>query len=184
MLVTETSPNRIENAGKPLTSTLPNGNQMTIRMVRLNDVALIDEMHERISRESMYYRYLGVCKPSLKDLQRLCALENEHGVVIVATVQGEREKVIGLACFGSNPNNPATAEPAVLVEDQYQGCGVGKRLLGTLFQHAVERGIEAFDCYIHPTNQPVLHLIKRCGLPHDIHYNDGLKEIRIWLNKN
>ncbi len=184
MLVTETSLNRIEKAGNLHTSTLPNGYQMTIRMVHPSDVALIDEMHERISRESMYYRYLGVCKPSQKDLQRLCTLENEHGVVIVATVQGEREKVIGLACFGSNPNDPATAEPAVLVEDQFHRCGVGKRLLGKLSQLAVQRGIMAFECYIHPTNQPVLSLIKGCGLPHDIRYNDGLKEIRIWLNKN
>jgi ribosomal protein S18 acetylase RimI-like enzyme len=181
MLAIEPTLNRIEKAGNPQTTTRHNGHPVTIRMARMSDVALIDEMHDRISQESMYYRYLGIRKPSQKELQRLCALENENGIVIVATVGGEQEKVIGLACFRSNLNNPEAAEPAVLVEDHYQGCGVGKKLLRTLYQHAVQRGIEAFECFVHPTNRPVFFLVQRCGLPHDIRYNDGLKEIRIWL---
>jgi acetyltransferase len=150
-------------------------------MIRRSDVTLIDQMHDRISGESLYYRYLGVCKPARNDLQRLCELENERGVAIVATVEDHAEKVIGLACFGANPANPEVVEPAVLVEDRYQRCGVGKELLQTLLQIALQRGIETFECFIHPTNQPVLHLVKRCGLPHDIRYRDGLKQIRISL---
>jgi len=184
MLGTETITNNTAVSENDHGTTLPDGTPLTIRKVQPGDVTLIDEMHTRISRESLYYRYLGVSKPSLKDLRRLCELENEQGVAVVATVQGDREKVIGLACFGCSPLDTTHAEPAVLVEDQYQRCGVGKRLMGALFEHAVQRGIAAFECYIHPTNQPVLHLIKHSGLSHDIRYNDGLKEVRIWLNKD
>lgn len=184
MIGTETIPNDAIESKNNHEATLPDGTPMTIRKVRLSDVPLIDEMHTRISRESLYYRYLGVCKPTLKDLQCLCGLRNEHGVAIVATIQSDREKVIGLACFGSNPSDATHAEPAVLVEDQYQRCGVGKKLMQRLFEIALKNGIETFDCFVHPTNQPVLHLVKSFGLPFNTRYNDGLKEIQIRLNGN
>lgn len=103
------------------TNALPNaplgGTPVTVRPVQQSDVVLIQEMHMRLSKESLYYRYLAPHTPAPEDLQRLCFLDGRSGVAIVATVEEPQEKVVAMACYCVDPGDPTTAEPAILVED-------------------------------------------------------------------
>jgi GNAT superfamily N-acetyltransferase len=162
--------------------TLRDGTQITLRQVKNSDVILIQEMHERLSKDSIYYRYLGPYKPSLEDLQHQCSLDGGPGMAMVATLPDQPYKVVAVACYRGDPGNPSSVEPAILVEDEYQGRGLGKRLLLGLCHQAARRGVKIFKSNVHPTNQPVIHMIQSCGLPCESKYNDGLKEIRVWLN--
>lgn len=155
---------------------------MTVRPVQHSDLVLIQEMHSRLSRESIYYRYLASHAPDLEALERLCFLDGQAGSAIVATVQEPQEKVVGVACYCVDRRDPTTAEPAILVEDRYQGRGLGKRMLRVLCQQARQRGLEVFACFTHLANGPVLHLIKRSGLRYESSYSQGVREIRVWLN--
>jgi RimJ/RimL family protein N-acetyltransferase len=138
-------------------------------------------MHLRLSKESIYYRYLTSRAPDAEYLQRLCFLDGQPGLAIVATVQEPREKVIGMACYCIHPDDPTAAEPAILVEDNYQGRGLGKRIFLALCQQASQVGLEVFECFTHPENHRVLCLIKGCGLRHESRYGQGVREIRVWL---
>ncbi len=181
MLATQNTQNLSEDRNGH-TIANPKGTRVSVRLVQPSDLALIDEMHDRLSKDSLYYRYLGPNKPTAKDLQRLCSSYDGAGAVLVATVEEPQEKVVGVACYQVNPQNPSTAEPAVLVEDSYQGCGLGKKIILALCQHAIQRGIKSFDTYIHPVNHRMLAIIKGSGLNYESRYSDGLKEIRVWLN--
>jgi RimJ/RimL family protein N-acetyltransferase len=161
--------------------TNPDVEMVNVRAVKPSDAVLIQEMHDRLSSDSLYYRYLGSNKPSSNDLQCLCAPNGSNGAVIVATTPGPQEEVIGIACFRVNPRDPSTAEPAILVEDRYQGIGLGKRMVLALCQLAIQAGIECFLTYIHPANFRMLGMIKRSGMDFDCKYADGLKEIRVRL---
>ena len=156
-------------------------NTMKIRPVRIEDVPLIDEMHDRLSKDSIYFRYLGTSKPGINDLHKLCSTEAENGFVVVATVSEPQEKVIGIACYTVDPENPTAAEPAVLVEDSYQGCGIGKKIVTALGRFAVGKGVTIFVSYIHPVNSKVLRMIQGSGIPFESKYRDGLKEVRVQL---
>jgi L-amino acid N-acyltransferase YncA len=160
------------------------GTRVTVRPAQMSDVVPMTEMHERLSKDSIYYRYLSANKPSTEDLQRLCSADDQIGTVLVATVDEPREKVIAIACYRVDPSNRTSAEPAILVEDGYQGRGLGKRIIRTLFRDAIQNGISTFVSYIHPVNQRVLRMIKGSGLPYESKYNDGMKEVRIWLSPN
>jgi GNAT superfamily N-acetyltransferase len=164
-----------------LPNAIPGGTRVTVRPVRQSDLVLIQEMHARLSKESLYSRYLVPHPPAPEDLQRLCFLDGKRGVAIVATVKEPQEKVIAMACYCVDPGDPTAAEPAVLVEDSYQGRGLGKRISLALCQQAIQRGVEVFECFIHPANQRVLRLIKGSGLHCESGYSQGLKEIRVWL---
>jgi RimJ/RimL family protein N-acetyltransferase len=144
---------------------------------------MIQEMHERLSGESLYYRYLGLNKPSIEDLQRLCSIDGGGGMALVATVEEPEKKVIAIAYYRVDPKNPSTAEPAVLVEDSYQGRGLGKQIIFALCQKAVQKGLETFDTFIHPANYRMLSMIKGSGLNFESRYSDGLKEVRVWLSR-
>lgn len=154
---------------------------MKIRPVRLEDVPLIDEMHDRLSKDSIYFRYLGTNKPGIDDLHKLCSTDEDKGFVVVATVSEPQEKVIGIACYTVDPEHPSSAEPAVLVEDGYQGCGIGKKIVAALSRFAVEKGVTTFISYIHPVNSKVLRMIQGSGVPFESKYRDGLKEVRVQL---
>ena len=113
---------------------------IVIRKARESDVHLIDEMHDRISKDSMYFRYLGVKKPGLEELHRLCS--NENGMVLVATTDTDnQEKIIGIACYTLYRSDSTSAEPAVLVEDSYQGLGLGKMIVADLIRRAIQNGV-------------------------------------------
>lgn len=161
-----------------------NGMFATIRRAQVSDVQLLEEMHRRLSAESIYYRYLRSYKPTLEELEDLCSLVEEEGFVLVATVDEPGEKVIGIAYFCVEPQNPGSAEPAILVEDNYQGCGFGRQLLQHLCQHASMLGVTEFNCYTHPANSRVLSLIQGSGLRFERKYDQGMNRIRVWLNRN
>jgi len=162
--------------------TYPGKIQVSVRLVQPSDLELIQEMHEHLSQESLYYRYLGANNPTAKYLENLCASDSRTTVVLVATVAEPEEKVVGIAYYVVDAQDPSTAEPAILVEDTYQGCGVGKQLILTLYKYAVEKGLKSFNIFIHPGNQRVLHMIKSSGLYFENRYCDGVKDIRIWLS--
>jgi RimJ/RimL family protein N-acetyltransferase len=159
-----------------------NGIEVTLRAVQPSDVKLIEEMHERLSDDSVFYRYLGPNKPGRAELQHLCASDGKCGMCLVATIEDPQEEVIAIACYRVNPEDPSSAEPAVIVEDYFQGYGLGKRITLSLCQAAIQKGLQTFDTYIHPANARVLRLIKGSGMPHQQRYHDGLKEVRVWLN--
>ena len=171
----------VERRKHVLPSPPLDGAQVTVRPAQQSDVALIQEMHMRLSKESIQYRYLAPHAPDPEDLQRLCFLDDRSGVAIVATVQEPQEKVIAMACYAVDPADPTAAEPAILVEDCYQGRGLGKRIFLALCQQARERGLERFECFTHPANHRVLCLIRGCGLRHECRYGQGVREIRVWL---
>jgi hypothetical protein len=64
-----------------------------VRPVQESDVVLMQEMHTRLSKESVYYRYLAPRKPSQEAVQSLCFLDGQPGLAIVATVQESQEKI-------------------------------------------------------------------------------------------
>jgi RimJ/RimL family protein N-acetyltransferase len=138
-------------------------------------------MHLRLSKESVYYRYLAPRTPDPEALQRLCFLDDPSGLAIVATVQEPQEKVIAMACYAVHADDPTAAEPAILAEDSYQGRGLGKHIFLALCQQATQKGLERFECFTHPANHRVLCLIKGCGFRSECTYSQGVREIRVWL---
>ena len=157
------------------------GNLVTMRAIQQSDLVLVQEMHERLSKDSIYFRYLGPYKPTAENLAQLCYYNGKTGMVLVATVADPEEKVIAIACFQRDPDDPSTAEPAVLVEDSYQGYGLGQQILLVLYQAAIQNGVKAFDTFIDPANYRIMRLIRGSGLQFESKYCDGLKKVRLWL---
>jgi N-acetylglutamate synthase-like GNAT family acetyltransferase len=168
----------------PQFGSLPNGMNVTIRRAKVSDAHRIKEMHQRLSKETIFSRYLHPYMPTLEDLQKLCSLEEEEGFVLVATIEEPEEKVVGITCFYVEPQNPTSAEPAILVEDEYQGRGLGKQLIQNLGHYASKIGVSEFTCYTHLNNERVLGMIKGSGLRFESKYDQGMRVVRVWLNPN
>ena len=73
------------------------------------------------------------------------------------------------------------AESAVVVQDEYQGRGLGKLLLARLVNYARLRGIHFLRGNLQIGNDRMLDLVRRSGLPHHTRYVDGIWEVTIDL---
>lgn len=107
----------------------------------------------RLSCESLYRRFLSpIHRPEQTQLDRVL-----HGTAFVGMAGGEIVGVANYARLGSSD----TAEIAVVVEDAWQGRGVGTRLLAALAEGARDAGIRRFEVASHADNRRALSLIRR-----------------------
>ncbi|MBI5671402.1 MAG: N-acetyltransferase [Chloroflexi bacterium] len=155
---------------------------VTLRLMRPDDAPLLLDMHHRLSESSIYFRYLRYRIPTLEQLAKLTQMTPDVGLGIVATIETPVETIVGHAYYIVETDDQTTAEPAVLVEDRFQGRGLGRALLDILSAVAWEQGIEVFNALVHPSNEQLLGIVRRSGLPFQSKYAYGMREIQVRLN--
>lgn len=158
---------------------LDDGSAVHVRAVQRDDVPLVEEMHRRLSRETIYHRYFAATTPPRREIERLCTLAQGDGTVYVVTAADDHQRMIGIACYAQQPT--CWGELAILIEDAYQGRGLGRKLLRLLTRHATAKGIETMDVNILPSNGAMLHLARNSGRPHRERYLDGMQQVRLAL---
>ncbi len=70
---------------------------------------------------------------------------------------------VGVARYIRLPGDPAVAEAAVTVVDDFQGRGVGTILLRLLAESALEQGIRSFRGYVLAANDPMVEILRDLG---------------------
>ncbi|MCB0084193.1 MAG: hypothetical protein KDE47_24810, partial [Caldilineaceae bacterium] len=109
---------------------------VTVRPLQPADADSIFAMHERLSPESVYYRYLQYRRPTLAEIATVCHLAPERGAGFVAALPAEPGTVVGVAYYVREAYTAEpTAEPGILVEDRFQAQGIGRRLWQQLQHH-------------------------------------------------
>ncbi len=159
---------------------MKNGRLVTIRPGRLQDTTLILEMHRRLSPNSIHNRYHRHYEPSRMAIENVCRIDDHAGAVFVATIDDPRETVIGMAYYLAE-ENPANAEPAIVVEDRFQGMGLGGFMAQHMGQHAIQQRIGVFTAYVLPGNEEIMHLIRRSGVSFHSTFSHGTREVHIEL---
>lgn len=162
---------------------LANGVTVTLRPFHPRDVVSILEMHQRSSMTSLFYRYLRSYNPTFEELQRLYQLGEEKGITFVAVVEFPWETVVGVATYHIIDKTPqsVTAEPAFLIEDRFQGQGLGRALFDHLARHALDQGICMFQFHIEPGNRRMMGLIRTSELPFEEKMAYGTRQVRMQL---
>ena len=129
------------------------------RPVRPDDDERFRRMWPRLSRDTVYRRFHApLHRIPVETVRRLVEVDHHLREAVVAVVGGE---VIGVARYDRSPSDPAAAEFAIVVEDAWQGLGVGRQLLVELTALATERGVRELIATVQPDNHPVISLIRR-----------------------
>jgi GNAT superfamily N-acetyltransferase len=100
-----------------------------IRALRPDDTDALARMVSRCSPRTRYLRFHGVVTEIPPAYLRRC-LSGEH----LALVAEEGSELVGLVSIG--PPEPDVPEVAAIVEDAWQGQGVGRALLAALVAKA------------------------------------------------
>ena len=157
--------------------------EISIRPMSTEDIKAIEDMHERLSESSLYNRYLRSFKPSEHQLRQMVEMTVTRGAGFVATVGSQVEAIVGMAFYViESGEETKSAEPAFLVEDAFQGSGLGRRLWDRLSGHAQCSGISEMNAYVHPRNTAMVNLFKSGGFPVRGSYDYGMVELNINLD--
>ena len=129
------------------------------RPVRPADQALFCRLWERLSPDTVLRRFHAPVR-QLPDesVRRFATVDHDLREAVVAVVGGE---VVGVARYDRPQADPSTAEIAVLVEDGWQGVGLGRQLLGELAGLAAARGVRRLTATVQPDNTTALSLVHR-----------------------
>ena len=184
----------------PKTKQLSDGTTVTVRPIRPQDAPLLQAMHERLSPTSVQLRYLRPYTPSFEELEKLCHLSEDEGAAYVATVGVEKspseavdetteemieetdEMIVGIAYYIIEKEGEKMAEPAFLIEDRFQGQGIGHLLFRHLIQHAQAKGMHQFKAHVHPSNTAMMQIFRKGGYPLEATYAYGENEVQIQLD--
>ncbi|BBO69669.1 hypothetical protein DSCA_35990 [Desulfosarcina alkanivorans] len=159
-----------------------NGTRLVIRPPVPADVNNLLRMHRRLSKETLYFRYLTLYQPGIKDMQAVCDMPPSEGAALVAQRNDTDGTIIGLAYYRFDRSYPdGRPEFAIVVEDGFQGRGVGKALLKRLCRSAAALGLKTLNASIHPQNRRMRHLLWRTDYPFDEHEASDTVEAAIHL---
>jgi RimJ/RimL family protein N-acetyltransferase len=142
------------------TITLKDGFSARIRPIRPDDEPRLVDLYERLSRHTAYQRFFTVRRRLPPDWYHFFAnVDYVRRLALVA----ERETVAGVQLIGVGRYEPGeepdTAEVAFVVEDGWQGRGLGGILLDAVLGAAEARGIHRFSAYVQADNHRMLRLL-------------------------
>ena len=163
------------------TVRLPTGQAVQLRCAWPEDRDLVVRMFYRLSPSTIYYRLFIAAPPTPEWSARFAALaipSEEEQVALVALQGGE---VVGVASFAEARQSPQEAELALVVEDAWQGQGIGRGLLRALVEEAHRRDVEVFNAVIMGENSRALRFLTRFFPWAEVHLQAGEFTVRAAL---
>lgn len=160
---------------------LRNGLEVCIRASRPDDWDRVVAAFHELEKESIYFRFFGNKKELTEaDARQFRETDFKTRVRLLCTiVRDQQEIVIGVASYAQV--GESAAEVAFVVEEDYHGLGIARRLLGHLGRIAVDAGIREFVAETLPNNTAMLAVFSRCGWPMKSHISDGAVHVSLEL---
>ena len=160
--------------------TLRDGRQVLLRPIRPEDEPIEAELIKNLSEESKRFRFFYVIKDITHDmLVRFCNIDYDREMAIIAeyTDSNGKRRNVGVGRLIMDPSRKR-GEFAVVVADDFQGKGLGTKLIDMLIQIADEKGLETIYGIVMPENTKMIELCRKMGF--DIRYTP--EEVIVELN--
>ena len=136
---------------------------MLIRPIRADDKAMLSDGLRHLSDQSVQRRFLtGKRSFSRSELRYLTEVDGRDHVAFVAEYPGEpARRLIAVGRFVKLHEDPAAAEVAIVVADDWQRRGLGSLLGARLAREARRLGVERFTATMAADNEPAHRLMAK-----------------------
>ena len=170
--------NEHENEG---TLGLPSGDDVPFRLVQPNDAPALQRFLERCSERTIYLRFFGSLNEfSEEKAQYFAHIDGTDHFAFVALDPEDQNEIIAIVRYDREPGEEQ-AEYAAIVEDGWQGCGIGIALTRLLIDVAWENGVRYFYAMVMGKNKRMLELLRHLDLPEQEHEAEGIKHVEVEL---
>jgi acetyltransferase len=148
---------------------LRNGTSMTLRPIRPEDEPLMIEFHKTLSEESVRFRYFNLLRLDARiahqRLTRICFNDYDREIALVVDYKNprtRRHEILGVGRL-SKLHGLNEAEWAIVISDQWQGHGLGTKLLRLLAEIGRKEKLSRLIAHILPDNIVMRHVSKKAG---------------------
>jgi RimJ/RimL family protein N-acetyltransferase len=160
---------------------LRDGVRVPVREIRAEDAPALRRLVGRSSERSIELRFFGPVKElSEEEARRFAEVDGKARFALVALDPEDEDEIVAVVRYEREGDTDG-AEYAVLVEDRFQGRGLGSGLTRCLIEGAKERGIERLHALVLRENGRMLRLLQSLGLTERRRWENGLEHIEIDL---
>jgi GNAT superfamily N-acetyltransferase len=158
------APERLFNADYHEELALPDGSRMRLRLAGPDDRQGILAAFERLSTETRvqrwFYPKMRLTEAEIEAL--VSPADDDHGAIVAVQLGDDdtEQAPIGMARFVRSSEDPAAAEIAITIVDDWQGLGIGRILLHRLLAMMSERRIPWADGRLQAENRRMRHLLE------------------------
>ncbi len=149
------------------------GGEYTLRPIHPDDAQMLQDLVQNLSAESRYSRFVSSMRelpPSM--LARFTRIDCDREMALVAVFReraaaadgdvDKTERIVGVSCDVTNPD-PSSGEFSLLVADDFNGKGLGSRLMESIRDVARDKGLAEIDGLVLANNAGMLKLMKSLG---------------------
>ena len=159
------------------TIVLRDGTPVHLRLIRADDALRLIALYDRLSTDARYHRFFSVMRRLPVDWARFhAAVDYESRLALVVESPADPDVLIAVARY-EPADRPDTVEVAFVVEDGWQGRGLGRVLFTELLAAAALNGVRDFRAWVLADNRRMLALIAHLGQVHERAIDGGVVEL-------
>jgi GNAT superfamily N-acetyltransferase len=175
------APTQFVEAGDVCHASRGFGASVTVRPLRSTDRDDYLRALAQLSPRTIARRFGGARGPLTEaEISEFLDVGHDGREAVVATTAVDDHHIVAVARFAPLPADPAAAETAIVVADDWQGRGVGTALLAHLVELARNRGYRTMYATSAAGNDPVTALLRRHHF-RAINVSGGEIEWSAWL---
>lgn len=160
---------------------LRDGTCVPVREIRTDDAPALQRLVGRSSERSIELRFFGPMKElSEEEARRFAEVDGKDRFALVALDPADEGEIVAVVRYERERGTDG-AEYAALVEDRFQGRGLGIGLTRRLIEAAQERGIKRLHALVLRENSRMLRLLRSLEFPERNRWENGLEHIEIDL---
>lgn len=154
---------------------LTSGRVARVRAIHPSDADRLRDLHSRLSPETRLLRFFTPM-PTLPDnmVERFVNVDHSDRVALVIELD---EQLIAVGRYDRLGERPDEAEVAFVVDDRFQGEGIGSLLLEHLAAIGLEQGIERFVAETMANNEGMLRVFGSAGFEVERHLSGGIFDV-------
>lgn len=143
---------------------MSDGRSVRVRPVRPEDAGKMQAFFDRLSPESRYYRFMEAIEELTPGIvTRFTQIDYDREMALIALAgAGEDEAMVGSARYSLAPDGESV-EFALVVADDWQRFGLGRRLMGALIDCARSKGYRSIVGDVLGNNPKMLRLMHSLG---------------------
>lgn len=166
---------------------LTDGSEAIIRPIKAEDEQLMLNFHKHLSDRSVYLRYLSPMllseRVTHERLSRVCHCDYDREIALVVETDIENQRnIIAVGRLSKFKTAEEEARISLLVNDNYQGQGIGLELVNRLVEAAKDEKIKRIVAVMSSENTSMKKLCRRAGFSNIItNTKTGMIEASMFL---
>jgi len=162
---------------------LKDGTYVPVRRILAEDAAALQRLVGRSSDRSIELRFFGPLKELSDEMaERFADVDGKDRFALVALDPQDSGEIVAVVRYAREEGTDG-AEYAALVEDRFQGRGLGIGLTRCLIEASRENGIGHLYALVLRENVGMLSLLRSLDLPERICWQDGVERVEIELSR-